>query len=249
MNTQSVSANDKFANLQELADKRWDSLLTHSPAIKAIYKGEIDIRFYAIYMIETYHYTHHNAANQALVGARSDNNNVQYSRFCYEHAMEETGHDLMAFHDLKSLGVNVPIEDLPTPLPATEVLIAYLYRVSETGNPLRRLGYSFWSENSYQHFMPILNEIKNRFKLENKNLTFFIQHAEIDDGHAEDIEKQILRHAINEADWKAIAEVMDTSLSLAWSMFESSFDAFCALRDGQSDKFEFLNSLLESETP
>ena len=93
-----------------------------------------DKRIFCIYMVQVYHYAFHNPRNQALVGANLSNRHAQYMAFCFEHAMEETGHELMALHDLASVGVKFDDHrKIPPPLRATELLIAYLYYISTHG--------------------------------------------------------------------------------------------------------------------
>jgi pyrroloquinoline quinone (PQQ) biosynthesis protein C len=227
----------KIENLRELMHSTWDRFLSTSEAVAAINKGEVDLTFYLIYLTETYHYTFHNSRNQSLVGSREDNRNLHYMQFCFEHAKEEVGHDQMAHHDLKSLGVKLEAHELPGPLPATEVLIAYLYRISLTGNPLRRLGYSFWAENSYTYIMPIFDRLKSLLNLERKNMTFIVQHSELDVGHAEEVEKQIDKLAVSDEDRHAIAEVMVTSLTLTLTMFDSIYHEYSRLQKNQRSKY------------
>ncbi|NQZ09527.1 MAG: iron-containing redox enzyme family protein, partial [Algicola sp.] len=58
-------------NISEMEQKvaaKWDDILTNSSFIQQIMQGNATKELYAIYMIETYHYTKHHARNQALVG-------------------------------------------------------------------------------------------------------------------------------------------------------------------------------------
>src|SRR5690349_189535 len=92
-----------FKKLEDKAGSLWQEILNTSKLVKAIEEGVITKALYAIYMIETYHYTSHNAHNQALVGTRPDCTSV-YAKFCYQHAADEVGHEKMALHDVSSLG-------------------------------------------------------------------------------------------------------------------------------------------------
>lgn len=233
---------EKSQNLQVLIEKKWQDILTNNSAAKLIESNEFDFRFYQIYLIETFHYTSHNARNQALVGARVDNKNVHYMKFCFKHALEEAGHELMAFHDLKQTGVNLTIENLPTPLPETQTLIAYLYHISTTGNPLSRLGYSSWAENSYQYFMPFLMKIQKKLNLSKAQMTFFIEHGEIDESHAEHVLGTIRAQAKTEADIQAIEDAAMTSLDLASRILDGVTREYKQLiTDPNNSRYSFLN--------
>lgn len=195
--------------------KKWQDILQNNGAAKLIESDEFDVRFYQIYLLETYHYTSHNARNQALAGARVDNKNIQYMKFCFKHALEEAGHELMALHDLRQTGVDLALELFPKPLPETQTLIAYLYHISTTGNPLSRLGYSSWAEDSYQHFMPFLMKMQKKLNLKKSQMTFFIEHSDLDDSHAEHVQGTIKSQAKTENDLRDIEEAALTSLELA----------------------------------
>jgi len=166
-----LSFNQQLSLLDERIEKSWADILENSRLVKAIREGGVSRALYAIYMIETFHYTAHNARNQGLVGVRHADNPV-YAKFCFEHAAQEVGHEKMALHDVMSLGLKHEVFDIPSALPETEVLIAYLYWISFTGNPLQRLGYSYWAENAYQFITPLINRLSETLELKPAQLTF-----------------------------------------------------------------------------
>ena len=86
--------------------------------------GCVDKRLYAIYLTETFHYTKHNAKNQALVATRMESINPNYAKFCLKHALEEVGHEFMALHDIQNMGYKLDEKSLPEALPATKTLVA-----------------------------------------------------------------------------------------------------------------------------
>lgn len=98
----SVSFEQQLILLDQRIEKAWADILDNSRLVKAIREGSVSRALYAIYMIETYHYTAHNARNQGLVGVRHADNPV-YAKFCFEHAAQEVGHEKMALHDVMSL--------------------------------------------------------------------------------------------------------------------------------------------------
>ena len=218
----------------------WSEILSKSRLVEAIEKRTIDRKLFAIYMIETYHYTLHNARNQALVGVRAMDQPPQYIKFCFTHAAEETGHELMALHDAKKLGLKDVDFDIPPPLPDTEALIAYLYWISATGNPLQRLGYSYWAENSYHYINPLVHKLKEHLHLEDNQLTFFIAHSEIDDEHAREVQEMLRRHCRSASDWAAVKRVLATSLRLTGRFMEGVYEEYERLRAGQSTGYSFL---------
>lgn len=216
--------------------------LASSPYLeKVLAPGFATRELYAMYMVETYHYTRHNSRNQALVATRDENLDPRYMKFCLKHAEEETGHELMAFHDLKNMGYTLSLEDLPTPLEETKVLIAYLYHVAQNGNPLARLGYSFWAERVYSYIAPLLQMASGNLGIEKKSMTFFNEHSEIDEEHAKQVDQAIERFAKTAQDWEDIGNCLETSLLLTSKMMDAVFEQFMSFKDTRTTRYTFLN--------
>lgn len=233
----------RFAALDTKLKASWDELLAHSKLLKTIRDGRIDKQLYAIYLMETYQYTLHNARNQALVGVRALDISIPYLKFCFEHAAEETGHEHMALHDLIALGLPRDSLVIPPPLPMTEAMIAYLYWVSATGNPLRRLGYSYWAESAYEFVNPLINRVREDLDLKPAQMTFFVAHSKIDEDHAAEVRKMVEQNCKSDQDWQDIERVMTTSLRLMGNMMEEIYAEYERLRRGQSPSYAFLGAL------
>lgn len=227
--------------LRQQLDNQWTMIHQNSAWVQGVTAGDFDKRLYAIYLIETYHYTLHNARNQALVGTRADNMSVQYRRYCFDHAAEETGHELMALHDLHSLGFDVRERDLPERLVSTEQLIAYLYWVASTGNPKQRLGYSFWAEQVYGYIQPLLDTLKSNLNLAGPNLTFLISHSKIDKKHAREVEEMLERECLDPQDWLSVRRVLNTTLELTGRMLDEVNEQYETLASGMPSRYDFLN--------
>jgi pyrroloquinoline quinone (PQQ) biosynthesis protein C len=235
-----VTTANRFAALEKKLKASWDDLFARSRLIKTIQEGRIDKKLYAIYLMETYHYTLHNARNQALVGVRAFDIGVSYLKFCFEHATEETGHEHMALHDLLALGLPKEALKIPPPLPMTEALIAYIYWVSATGNPLRRLGYSFWAESSYDFVMPLIDRVREHLDLKPAQMTFFVAHSKIDEDHAAEVRRMIAQNCKTDQDWVDIERVMTTSLRLMGNMMEEIYAEYERLLKEQAPNYAFL---------
>lgn len=227
--------------LMQRLEKEMDELTQSPNLFKVLEEGFATKELYAIYLIETYHYTKHNAKNQALVAARRDGNmSVQYMKYCFKHALEETGHELMAIHDIKNLGYDFKTEDLPKPLSSTENLVNYLYEVAEKGNPIARLGYSFWAERSYEFIAPLLFLLKEGVGIPKRAMTFFNEHSEIDETHAIEVNKAIESFAKTDQDKLDIEEVMVNSLMLTSKMLDEVLEEFINFKENKSKKYDFL---------
>ncbi|MGS0740341.1 iron-containing redox enzyme family protein [Glaciimonas sp. GG7] len=228
-----------FKELDVKVDQVWKEIFSTSGFINAIESGQMTKELYAIYMVETFHYTSHNARNQALVGTRENCNSV-YSRFCYEHAAEEVGHEKMALHDVLSIGLKDIEFTIPRPLPETETLIAYLYWISLTGNPLQRLGYSYWAENCYAYINPMIAKVRNTLMLEASQLTFFIAHSDIDADHFNDVKNIIRRTCKTRQDIDSVVYAMDATLRLTGKVLEAVYLEYEKFKSGASLRYAFL---------
>lgn len=217
-------------------------ILSKSPYLnKVMEPGFVNKDLYAIYMIETYHYTKHNARNQALVATRNDDLPFGYMKYCLKHAQEEVGHEMMAFHDFKKLGYeNITIQDLPQPLSSTNALIGYLYYTSGKDNIYARLGYSYWAERVYEYIQPLLNLMKAGLGIPEKAMTFFVQHSEIDISHAQEVDAIITEFVKTEEDYLKVEATMLTSLSLTTKMLDEVFEEFVNIKEKNESRYSFL---------
>ncbi len=239
-NIKMTSAETQLNEIENAIAQKWQVILKNSILVREIMDGKLTKELYALYMIETYHYTAHNALNQATVGIKHAMKNAVYAKFCFEHASEETGHEKMALHDIRALGILYDQHNLPLPLPETETLIGYLYWISANGNPYRRLGYSLWAENVYQHINPLLTKIQSTLNLTDSQLTFFHAHSKIDDQHIKQVRQMILYTCKKDEDWQALKNVALTSLELTKQMLDGIYLDYQSLINGESSRHESL---------
>lgn len=241
---------EKLNELDRVISGKWEEILSQPQALNfADSFMSKDRRLYAIYLTQVYHYAFHTARNQALVAVNSANRNIHYMQFCLEHALEETGHELMALHDLKSIGVviNDPEKEMPPALAPTELLIAYLYWISAQGNPVQRLGYSYWAERSYEFIGPFVDSLSNSLALKKQQMTFYFSHAQIDNKHAKDVEDILMKVCSSEDDWMQVTKAAITTLNLTHNIISAVLDEYKKLINGEKSPFGRLN-IIEEKT-
>ncbi|MBC7690606.1 MAG: iron-containing redox enzyme family protein [Methylotenera sp.] len=236
---------DRLSQLQKTLAQAFKNHSNSENTQRLNHLEKIDRRLYGMFLIETFHYTRHNARNQARVATRDELLDINYMKFCLKHAMEEAGHEYMAFADLNSMGVEFLQSELPPPLPETETLIAYLYRVSDTGNPMARLGYSYWAESCYGYTDGTKTVFKELLDLKTHQMTFLEAHAAIDVAHFEEVKFAINRFVKTEADWKALEEVMLHSLKLTATMMDRVIGQYLLHLEGQPTRYGILDRLLK----
>jgi hypothetical protein len=245
-----TTALSQLKQLDAVISLKWEEILQQPQAVN--FAGSLmgrDRRVYALYLTQVYHYAFHTARNQALVAVNPANVNTKYMQFCLEHALEETGHELMALHDLRSIGVPIedPGKDMPPPMVATELLIAYLYWVSMNGSPVQRLGYSYWAERSYDFIGAFIDDLGLNMSLTKTQMTFYHNHASIDNKHAKDVEKILLSVCRTEDDWKQVTKVAVTTIDLTHQILISVLEEYGRLLEGEESDYAILNCLAPAE--
>jgi pyrroloquinoline quinone (PQQ) biosynthesis protein C len=189
-----------------------------------------DRELYRSTMAEMWHYVQTNPNNQAIAlwSAPVRDNNL--SRYALEHALEEVSHEKMIEHDLREIGLLDPDMYTATPLPATQALIAYLYHVGLTQGAVARMGYSYWAESVYGPMAEILQRGRADLGLTDKEMSFFVAHAVIDEKHAAEVREAIERHAATEEQRRQIIECARTSLYLNAVMIDNVLEAYLEAR-------------------
>jgi hypothetical protein len=211
-----------LSRLESRISERWGELL-ESPVAQSLKDilGKGDRRPYTLWLCQVAHLTRHTSAHQALVGTRVGEISIPYAKYCFEHAMEEVGHEQMALADLRRIGLSADrVEDLPPPLPSTELLTAYLYHASTRAHPATRLGFSYWAEKCYPYIEMLVRDTQASLGLADSQMTFFVSHAAIDEKHARGVEEIIDKVCKTDADWNAVERGMVESLNLAIGIFQ-----------------------------
>jgi len=220
-----------FKELDNELKELWETSLSQSEFISEVLTADIAKDLYAIYLTETFHYTSHNTKSQALVATKiqqSTPQNIQYMKFCLKHALEECGHELMAFHDLQKLiGIeNFSVEQLSPPLKQTQQLIDRIYEIAAGENYLARLGYSYWAESSYGYFNEPLQALIKKLELKPSMLTFLVAHNDIDVDHFEDIKSIMKKMVKTDQDKDAIRKTMQETLKLTFGMLDGIMEVY-----------------------
>jgi pyrroloquinoline quinone (PQQ) biosynthesis protein C len=190
-----------------------------------VLENGFDRSLYQLVMVQIYHYTSHNSINQAVAAFGATPEQIGLLRFVYTHAREELGHENMVLHDLRAVGLVGPNETITEPpLPATDALVNYLYGVAMREGPVARLGYSYWAESVYGHIAPLLARARESLGLTDRDMAFFVAHAEIDSKHAVEVEHAIRGAVRTQADADSVYRVATTTLWLTAMLLEQSFD-------------------------
>lgn len=204
-----------------------------------------DPRIYALYLTQVYHYAYHTPRILALAGANAFNTDTHFMQHLFEHAMEETGHELMALHDLKMLGIEYgaqTMHGLPRMLPATETMIGYVKYLATSETPYRVMGYSYWIERPYRHILSFMEQLEKDMALNKNQLTFYYNHLHIDQKHGQDIEHILIRVCQTPEQWAAVREAALKSMQLMLNMLLEIIAAYKQLGTDNSS-FKAIQSI------
>ena len=210
--------------LKAVCDAEWEKIKV-GRFFQMMKRPELQRELYIKSIVQVYHYTKNNAINQAVACWNQDHKKVGLLRFAMKHALEELGHENMAYNDLIAIGVD-PSEFEKPMLPATEAFYGYLDFVSVCRGIIPRLGYSFWAEDCYEHLEPLMDVCKNHLKLTDQQLTFFVAHAIIDEKHSEQVNAAIDRWVVTDEEKEAVKQVARTTVYLMGKILESVADEF-----------------------
>ena len=74
--------------------------------------------------------------------------------------------------------------------------------------------------------------------IKNNSMTFFNEHSEIDDQHAQEVDRAILRFAKTEDDWEAIEKCMLGSLDRTIKMTHEVLAEYDKFRAGENTRYD-----------
>jgi pyrroloquinoline quinone (PQQ) biosynthesis protein C len=186
----------------------------------------LDRDLYVALMTQVYHYTSHNAQNQALAAVSIGPNRTRLLKYCLHHAYEEAGHEKMVLADLNSLGVDAGALAQSRPIPETEAFVAYLYRIAREDDATARLGYSYWAEGAYAFIGELLSAMRRDLNLSDRQMTFFVEHSTIDSAHLEAVRKMLIEFCDTPSKQSSACSVLECTLHLTGRIIDGVFDRY-----------------------
>jgi hypothetical protein len=209
-------------SLEEAVASQWKEI-KKGKFWKHVTSDGFDKDLYSSLMAQVYYYSKHNAVNQAISATsfRSAPSN-KLLKFVCKHALEEIGHENMIIKDLQSIDIDTAfLQENGQCLPPTQALIGYLYHTAMNLGAFPRLGYSFWAESVYDDIAPILESMRKSLRLNDKNMTFFVAHSNIDEHHFEEVKTAISSYKFSSEEELQILEVAEVTLYLTGQIMES----------------------------
>jgi pyrroloquinoline quinone (PQQ) biosynthesis protein C len=117
------------------------------------------------------------------------------------------------------------------------------------GNPLQRLGYSYWAETSYEYIRDFIDAMGGNMELTKRQMTFFYNHSTIDDKHAKDVENILLHCCNSKDDWDAVEQAAIITLDLTHQILKSVLEEYEKLVKVQPSLYEIVNMAAGPRVP
>jgi len=205
--------------LQALRNETRDAIMLKSGVGQALSKGDgEDVRFYARYLMNVWHYAQHSSTVIGLAGTRCVLSHPPLAEYLLQHALEELGHDQWALDDLKTLDVSEAEVRASRPVPACAAMIGYEYYVAGHANPVGLFGWLYVLEAMGEDLGHLVAAaIKQGLKMPS-GVKFLAGHGEADAEHTKEIVDQIKRN-ISGSDLEEVHHVAEVVSDLYARMF------------------------------
>lgn len=176
---------------------------------------------YKRFLVESFYHVREAAPSYALAGSRVGPEKEPIRQWLIAHAAEEDGHHHWILNDLRALGFDVTSLPRHPTNTKTEVLVAYMYYVAGTRNPVAILGDSFVIEGLSQLFATQVAEtMRKSGGLADTAVSYLARHGKADQGHMEDFRDTINKFVTSEEDLRDIVHCANVEFDLFGDILE-----------------------------
>ena len=195
-----------------------------SPWMQRVAAGNVDLRHYIGFLLETYHNAGMNPQLQAFATMFFKEKHREVVKKFYRHAISEIGHDLLAMNDLAELGVGKNTVEKSKPLPTTSAFFGHFFYKIQTDNPLHYLGYLFHLEFSPTQDGPKYIQMLKAKGIPESALTFLHEHATVDIAHNKLMESYINELVKTSEDLDVVIESVKCAVQLHTIMLSHALE-------------------------
>lgn len=221
-----VEKNPMMENKLEKIRSAWFEqvqVLNQSPWFERLLKGDLELKHYKGFLLQTYHHAGLNPQIQAFATMYFKENHRDIFGMFYKHAASEIGHDLIALNDLVALGENKEKLLKTHPLPETAAYNAWVIYLIQFVDPVAYLGYLFHLE-----FLPTLHgkkyiEVLQGMGVPETALQFIEEHSTVDIGHNRLMAKYIEELIQTERDMDLVIRAAKDACVLHQNMISAAF--------------------------
>ncbi len=154
------------------------------PIVKRALAGAVDRDEYAAFLGQAYHHVRHTVPLLMACGARLPARLEWLRAAVADYITEEIGHEQWILDDIAAAGGDPDAARTATPLPATELMVAYAYDLIARGNPVGFFGMVFVLEGTSVALATRAAEVmQGRLGLPKSAFRYLTSHGALDQEH------------------------------------------------------------------
>jgi pyrroloquinoline quinone (PQQ) biosynthesis protein C len=209
--------------LQKVQERVCERVMSNQ-LVQAMMRGGGSRDQYRAYLTDVYCYARHSAQVIGLAASRLVTSHPSLSKYLFEHAREEMGHDEWVASDLRDLELSS--SEIPALEPSSPCLrmigLEYFYALH--GNAVGLFGWMFVLESLGGRIGGgIARTLDQSLRLDGKATYFLTGHGEADAHHSEDLYRVIAEHVTSPADLRAFTRMAQESEDLYCAILDSAY--------------------------
>lgn len=164
------------------------------PFIQQGAAGQLSLDSYKAFLVQAYHHVKHTTPLLMATGSKLPERLEWLREAVGEYIEEEMGHQEWILNDIEACGGDKEAVRRGTPLPATEIMVAYAYDTVHRLNPVGFFGMVLVLEGtSVSLATHAASNIQNTLNLPKTAFSYLNSHGSLDVGHVDFYEKLMNR--------------------------------------------------------
>lgn len=186
--------------------------------IEKVNKNLVEIKDFHDLLCNLFYQVYYSSSSFALAAGRCSWDQKIIRDYLIMHAEEEKTHWCWILDDLKSTGYTLdPRSNFPGP--QTTAYFSYAHFLANK-NPLLRLAMAYFLEGLSAKFgQKIGSDVCKKLSLSPKQVSFFMKHGGLDQGHSEDVFKIMRTQPIDGALWAEMVNVIKCTAQLYKNLY------------------------------
>ncbi len=191
------------------------------PFIRMGSAGQLSLESYTAFLTQAYHHVKHTTPLLMATGSRIPESSEWLREAIGEYIEEEMGHQEWILNDIEACGVDKEAVRHGTPLPATELMVAYAYDTVHRNNPIGFFGMVLVLEGtSVALATHAASNIQQALNLPTEAFSYLNSHGSLDIGHVDFYEK-LMNKLDKDGDKQAVIHSARMNYKLYGDIFRS----------------------------
>ncbi|HKI61895.1 MAG TPA: iron-containing redox enzyme family protein [Mariprofundaceae bacterium] len=183
--------------------------------------GKLSLESYKAFLGQAYHHVKHTIPLLMATGGRLSEDKEWLRVAIGEYIEEEMGHQEWILNDIEACGGDKEAVRHETPMPATELMVAYAYDTIYRCNPVGFFGMVLVLEGtSVSLATSAADNIQKSLNLPKKAFSYLTSHGSLDIGHVDFYEK-LMNQLVKDEDRQAVIHAANMFYKLYGDIFRS----------------------------